>query len=94
MRTIYKYTLQINDSVAVGLPKGAEVLCIQPQASSLYLWALVDPEQPIEQRVFQIVGTGHPTEMTKASYIETVQLFGGSLVYHIFELDRVSDDPQ
>lgn len=94
MRTIHKYPLQISDSVAVGLPKGAEVLCVQPQMSSLCLWALVDPGQSTEQRVFRIVGTGQSTEMTKDSYIGTVQLLGGNLVYHIFELDRVSDDPQ
>lgn len=69
MKTIHKYPLQdfhalnIRDSngrMAVSMPIGAVILALQIQDGTPTFWALVDSNEPMEQREFRLVGTGHP----------------------------------
>jgi anti-sigma-K factor RskA len=87
---IYKYTLFGTDRQSVSMPKGATILDVQYQGSSLQLWALVNPDAEHELRVIDIFGTGHPIDNAPRSYITTVQAYSGSLVLHVFELLRNS----
>ena len=52
------------------------------------LWAMVDTEENSkEDRYIRIYGTGH--EISNAGnlkYISTIQMMGGSLVLHVFEV--------
>lgn len=88
MLTIYKYPLhEVTDRPVVEMPKGAHVLSFQTQGEVPCIWALVDNEQPLEERGFYLVGTGHPFayKPTSMRFIGTTQLMGGRLIFHLFE---------
>jgi hypothetical protein len=87
---IYKYPIgprAISDHVAIEMPKGARVICVQVQREVPCLWASVNPDEKMtEARHFRIVGTGHDYEAGAMSrYVGTFQLEGGALVFHLFE---------
>jgi len=85
MSTIYKYTLQPGRTV-LELHRGAEVLTVQMQRDEPCMWAKVDTTQPRERRTFEVFGTGHtmPND-PRLVYVATFQMYGGSLVFHVFE---------
>lgn len=88
MVTIWKYPLRIMDEQTLSMPEGATILSAQVQHESICVWALVIPARKIVDRVIHIVGTGHSVSAEKAKrwrFIDTVQLGGGSLVFHIFD---------
>jgi hypothetical protein len=90
---IYKYPLQVNDTVAVSLPQDAELLCVQEQHGKPCLWALVDPTADTVQRVLRMAGTGHPlSDDEQRTYLNTFQLLGGELVFHVFEVVPASSE--
>jgi hypothetical protein len=86
-KTIWKYALEITDAPTfLSVPKDAEILCIQLQNGVPRVWMLCNPDAPPETRAFSCVGTGHPMAAGyKGSYVGTVQMMGGSLVWHFFE---------
>lgn len=84
---IYKYQLETTDVQQIQMPQGSEILCIQTQEETPYIWALVDPNATVTKRTFEIFGTGHNVpENANRKYIGTYQLQGGQLVFHCFEL--------
>lgn len=88
-KSIFKYNLETTDRQTVLMPKGAEILTIQSQHEDAKLWALVDPNAPLEERIIEIFGTGHPVHCdmgVERKYIATYQLSGGNYVFHAFEL--------
>lgn len=83
---IYKYPIQITDRQIVEMPKQAEILCVQVQREVPCLWALVNLDGVMAKRTILVYGTGHPVpDSTQQKYIGTIQLNGGSLVFHVFE---------
>lgn len=88
-RTIYKYQLKIEEEQMLALPHHAEILSVQVQGTNVYLWALVDPEQPIAKRVIWCYGTGMPFPEERYAppkkHLATVQQ--GVLVWHFFVPD-------
>lgn len=90
MNTVYKYPVPITDGFYLELPAGAKVLSFQVQGggSSPYIWVLVDTERPKVRRYFRVAGTGHPIENAPADlrFIGTIQLSGGALIFHLFEI--------
>ena len=93
MNTIWKFFVEITDHVVINMPKGAKILKLDKQQGLLCLWCLVDDKAPDEQRYFRIFGTGRTlTKDDKAIplehmiYIDTFQLGGGKLVFHMFEV--------
>ena len=85
--TIWKFELGITYT-ALEMPVNAEILTVQTQKETPYLWALVDPNESKETRTFVVYGTGHPISYDMGSnriYIGTYQLQGGSLIFHVFE---------
>lgn len=89
MKTIYKYPLEAEDWQAIKMPRGAEILAVQTQGETPCLWALVDTENDSEERYLRVIGTGHPisSEDKYLRFIGTFQLMGGSLVFHVFEVE-------
>lgn len=71
------------------MPNGAEILAVHVQKNEPCIWALVDSEQPLQARFFDIFGTGHmispPLETLERKYIGSFQLQQGQLVFHVFE---------
>ncbi len=88
--TIYKYPLSLESSPVIDMPTGAHVLCVQVQKGEPCLWAVVDPDQPIETRQFRLCGTGHNLAIDdpKSHYIGTFQLDGGNFIGHVFDYKR------
>ena len=99
MLTVYKYKLQTTNYTRLELPMGAKLLHVAAQAvpggdDAICLWALVDPTAKTESKIFRVAGTGHPIENEERwRFIGTVFLFGGDLVFHIFELDPKHEPP-
>ena len=88
MKTIWKYSLEVEGSQTIAMPWGAEILTIQMQKGVPYLWVLVFPENDVKERKFITYGTGHPIKQTQnlhEQYIGTYQPSSG-LVFHVFEL--------
>lgn len=92
MKTIYKYPLEITDRQEIEMPREARILAVQVQNNVPCLWAVVDTELPLKERIFDTFGTGNPVDNYinyTHNYIGTYQVRGGSLVFHVFE--RVSN---
>jgi hypothetical protein len=88
MLSVYKYPVIPNDYIDLSLPQGAIILSVQSQYDKPQLWALVDPESPVELRRFRLAGTGHPIKESadKLYFHDTFQLHGGQLIFHLFEV--------
>lgn len=86
MKKIFKYPIEINDEVSIGLPEGAEILSFQLQGGCPNLWVLVDENADVELRRFRVYGTGHRVENgDKLNYIGTIVGHMGQFVWHLFE---------
>lgn len=87
-KQVWKYELKTELNQIIEMPKGAEILTVQTQNGHPYLWALVDPEQPKEERHIEVFATGEPISYGMGidrKYINSYQLRGGSFVFHVFE---------
>lgn len=84
VQTIWKYPLKITDTQVVTMPKGAEILSAQMQGDGLCVWAKVDSGEPSEDVMFFVHGTGHGLTSPEAKYLDTFQMRGGTLVFHVF----------
>jgi len=84
MKTIWKYPIEIHDLICIEMPKEAEILTVQSQKGIICIWALVNTDNPTEQRRFRIYGTGNPVEFN-GDYIGTFQIYNGDLIFHLFE---------
>ena len=86
---VYKYALNPAALIVINLPKGAKPLyASQQHGKNIYLWALVDPDAPLEKRYFRIIVTGYeiaePPERLK--FINTFFKNDGDYVFHLFEV--------
>ena len=86
--TIWKYPVPIEDRFTISMPTETEGLTVQAQHNKAVMWALVDPEAPLQERHFVLFGTGHPISdlVENLLYIGTFQLAHGELVFHLFEV--------
>lgn len=84
--TIRKYPLHIVDLDVIRMPENGRILCIGMQQGEPCIWVAVDPEAPLVEREFLVVGTGHPVrDVGIGDYIGT--FYVGSLDFHVFECD-------
>jgi hypothetical protein len=91
MRSIYKYDITTAENGIIEGPI-VKLLTAQVQHNTIVVWAEVDTSKP--NRKFQIlpIGTGWPLDapagkdciLDTHSYISTIQIAGGSLVFHIY----------
>ena len=118
MKKIFKYQVQHNSGEGVhplyfrvNMPKGAQILSAGEQEdkdtwvghSSLYIWAIVDPDKPIVERTILDVGTGMVFDKDETfrklgdgvhkhtTFIGTVQRNDG-FVWHIFDAGETNDE--
>jgi hypothetical protein len=84
-RTIWKYGPLSGGYTELTLPEGAKVLSAQVQGGEINLWAEVDSSMPSRKRFFYVYGTGHELPDNPGTFIGTVQLHGGALVFHVYE---------
>lgn len=87
MKTIFKYPIEVTDRQIVRMPRGAQILSVQYQGKQLCIWAQVDDQEPLVDRVVLVCGTGHPMPEAPVGvflhHIGTVQ--DGPYVWHVFE---------
>lgn len=90
MISIHKYLFMIGDAVDVEMPSNATLIDCQVQHGIVCLWAIVDTACPTARtRWFRVIGTGHPIpDIDQLTYFRTVQLNGGDLVFHVFEVSK------
>lgn len=89
----------------IEMPRGAKILAVQAQSEYPCIWALVRSDAPKVKRRFLVFGTGQEIqhEVIKAAsptgyvdpdwfeedYVGTFQLYGGRLVFHVFDCGEV-----
>jgi hypothetical protein len=84
--TIWKFAVPVTDEQFILMPKDARILSVHVQREDICIWALVSPAAEKVQRAIAIRGTSHNcTELDGASFIGTVLLAGGNLVFHVFD---------
>lgn len=98
MRSIYKYDIAKTKDYIIEGPI-IKLLTAQAQLNSIVIWAEIDTTAP--NRRFHIipVGTGWPLDalpgkkciLDTHTYISTVQLAGGNLVFHIYGAEIISN---
>jgi hypothetical protein len=79
MKTIYKYIITRNP---IEMPQNAVVVHCAKQDSYHCLWAIVDTDNPVEQRQFDIIGTGWVLEDDMR---HTGTFIDGVYVWHVIE---------
>lgn len=87
---VYKYPLPLGDWVTVQMPEGAIPLSVQVQWGNPVLWARVTVGQPPVAHHFRIAGTGHDLGSNVGRHIDSFQLHGGELVFHVFAEEAAS----
>lgn len=85
MKTIHKYTLDVVGERTIQMPENAEFLSVQVQHGEICMWFLVDTGEAEISRKFTVIGTGWEMPNQAVQHLGTVQMEGGSLVWHIFE---------
>jgi len=83
MKTIYKYPLVITDLQTIQLPISAVILTAKEQNGILQLWAEVETDNELEERIIEIFGSGNPIERHRRVYIATI--IQTIFVWHIYE---------
>ncbi|KKN74279.1 hypothetical protein LCGC14_0392180 [marine sediment metagenome] len=83
MKVIYKYPLNLHDTVCVRtVPRGAKLLHVAAdQGGTPTLWYEVDPNAPKEEVAFAIVGTGNQVP-TLGIYLGTAMCM--PYVWHVY----------
>lgn len=97
---IHKY--EVIDGALITMPKGARVLHAGIQKSArlpydnegVFVWALVDPDAPMVQRLVVSYGTGHGMHpaATIQKYVGTVHYVSMPIVVHVFDLGETDED--
>lgn len=82
-QAIWKFPIDLTEQVKVSMPRGARPLHFANQEGQFAVWALVWPDNPVEDRRFQVFGTGHPIIGGGLTYIGTC--LDGPFVWHLFE---------
>ena len=86
-KTIWKYVL-MPEKLTISIPEKATILTARELGDEICVWAEVIPGRPLETRTFEIFGTGYdiPVDMgVDRKYIGTALLYGGTLIFHVYE---------
>ena len=88
MRKVWKYKIAAHPMTegkyVTEMPAGAKVLAVAEQRGASFIWAEIDDNAEIEDRVFFVLGTGHGVP-DAAQHIATWQSMGGVFVWHLYE---------
>lgn len=82
---IWKFPLSASGT-KIEVPKGAKPLSVQVQHGVPVLYAEVDPAQPMHNRHIGIFATGQELPAARGTFVDTFQLAGGELVFHVYDL--------
>lgn len=82
---IWKFPLEIVDEQLIDVPEGARILSVALQFEQLCVWAIVEVDAEMVPHRFSVRGTGHAVTGDEGTFIGTVQMGGGALIWHVFE---------
>lgn len=88
MKKIFKYRLPFMEVATIEIPVGAQVIRIDGLDGALWLWAIVDPEAPVETRTFHLFKTGAemPDDINSFIYLGCGAIFiQMQLMMYVFE---------
>ncbi len=95
MKTIWKYELLPNRTQTVDIPFDGQILTVQTKADNAPLmWVLVDPDMPLRERYIGIYTTNTAVPDDPGRYINTFQIYEGSLEFHLFEMETPPADAE
>jgi hypothetical protein len=85
---VWKFRLPLTGYAVVSMPRHAQILHVEDQPGiGPCVWATVREDEPIVNRSFRIVGTGHPFDASEAvTPVGSIMLHAGKLVFHVFDL--------
>lgn len=78
MKSIYKYSLPVQEKFSLELPAGANIIRVEDVDGKFWMWAIVDtnPEHPKAVRNFECYKTGQPIEdVAGLKYLGLCKLF-------------------
>lgn len=85
---VWKFALEVVGENVVSMPAGTRVLLAGEQFNGIFVWAMCDPCAPVHPRRFLVVVTGQDIpDVRVLVFVGTVQLGGGTAVFHVFEYD-------
>lgn len=87
MKKIFKYKIpfSLENAVCILMPQKAEILSTGAQKDELFIWALVDENEGVENRYFQVHATGETiNNIERKKFVGTI--FSGHYVWHLFEI--------
>lgn len=90
MRTVWKYKIILEREQAIDIPEGAKIVSFHKQGTrhedDIFIWCLVDTDNPKETRRFFLLETGEPLDgLGDLEYIDTLRFMAGTHVLHLFE---------
>jgi hypothetical protein len=89
-RTVWKFPFKYNEQIIeLELPQNSRIIHTDHNNGEPCIWALVNPDNPTEKRIFQLLGTGNETELDinqeQLNYIGTLKGVGNGIFIHVFE---------
>jgi len=83
---IHKYELAVANYQEIDIPEVALSLTVQMQHNSPYLWALVNSTVPKKKMKIRMYATGQPLDIEayRLTYINTISIQNGNLIFHFF----------
>lgn len=88
MKVIYKYRLPFQEKSKISMPRGANIIRVDGLDGAIWVWAVVDTEQPLVDREFSLFKTGGdmPDDIDTYSYIGCGAIFVQmELMLYVFE---------
>lgn len=89
MKKIFKYSIPCMEKFTIELPGDATIIRVDDVDGQFWLWAIVDPEAPIEHRNIECYKTGQPihTDTATMTYLGCCKLFiMQELCLYLFEV--------
>lgn len=85
-KTIWKFEADMTDEFLIQMPVNAKIISAQNQSGKICIWAIVNPENLRENRMFRVYGTGNPFngDNVNLEFIATIQ--DRIFVWHLFEV--------
>lgn len=91
MKVIYKYRLPFMEKASVRMHSDATIIRVDGEAGALWIWAVVDTENPIVDRHFELFKTGGkmPDDIDDYVYVGCGAIFiQMELMMYVFEKPR------
>lgn len=86
MKTVYKYSIPLQDGFEYTWPEDAEVIHVGIQNDYPYMWVLLTPDsEETMKRTFIVKGTGFPIP-DDSWHVGSFLMSQANLVFHVFEL--------